>query len=126
MTSTIRTREQRTGWLLIAPALLLLALIYAYPIVRSFWLSLFTQNLGTELQPIFSGLNNYGRMAQDGRFWGTIGNTLVFTISSLILELILGMGIALVLNQAFRARGAVRTIAILPWALPTAPILCRL
>lgn len=122
MADTIRTREQRTGWLLLAPALLVLAVVYAYPVVRSFWLSLFTQNLGTELKPVFSGLDNYARMVQDGRFWQTIGNSLVFTISSLLLELILGMGIALVLNQAFRGRGTVRTIAILPWALPTALI----
>lgn len=122
MTNSIRAREQRTGWLLLAPALLILGLIYAYPIGRSFWLSLFTQNLGTELHPVFSGLSNYGRMSLDGRFWQAIGNTLVFTVSSLILELALGMGIALILNQAFWGRGAMRTIAILPWALPTAII----
>lgn len=122
MTDTIRAREQRTGWLLLLPALIVLLLVYAYPIGRSFWLSLFTQNLGTELQPIFSGFDNYGRMVQDGRFWQSIFNTTVFTLSSLILELILGMGIALVLNQAFRGRSLVRTIAIIPWALPTALI----
>jgi multiple sugar transport system permease protein len=122
MTTTIRDRERRTGWLLIIPAMLILAFVYAYPILRSFWLSLFTENLGTQLQPVFTGLSNYGRMIQDGRFWQTIANTMVFTLSTLILELILGMGIALVLNQAFRGRGAVRTIAILPWALPTALI----
>lgn len=122
MTSTIRSREKRTGWLLLAPALLILAAVYAYPIARSFWLSLFTQNLGTQLEPVFNGLGNYVRMVQDGRFWQTIANTMVFTISSLVLELILGLAIALVLNQAFKGRGGVRTIAILPWALPTALI----
>lgn len=122
MTRTIESRERRTGWMLLAPALLILAAVYAYPITRSIWLSLFNQNLGTKLEPVFTGLSNYGRMGQDGRFWQTIGNTMVFTVSSLLLELILGMGIALVLNQAFRGRGIVRTIAILPWALPTALI----
>ncbi|GAB4366954.1 MAG: sugar ABC transporter permease [Elainellaceae cyanobacterium] len=120
--STIRTREKRTGWILLTPALLILALVYAYPILRSFWLSLFAQNLGTQLQPVFTGLDNYGRMFQDGRFWQTIMNSMVFTISSLVLELLLGICIALVLDQAFRGRGAVRTIAIIPWALPTALI----
>ncbi|MDG2617513.1 sugar ABC transporter permease [Thermoleptolyngbya sichuanensis XZ-Cy5] len=114
--------NRRTGWLLVAPALLLLAVVYAYPILRAFWLGLFTQNLGTELQPVFSGFENLGRMAADGRFWQSLGNTTVFTLASLTLELILGMGMALVLNQAFRGRGWVRTIAILPWALPTALI----
>ncbi|MBE9182770.1 sugar ABC transporter permease [Oculatella sp. LEGE 06141] len=122
MADTIRAREQRTGWILIAPALLVLALVYAYPILRSFWLSLFTQNLGTGLEPVFSGLDNYARMFQDGRFWQSIFNTSVFTFSAIILELILGMGIALVLDQSIRGRGLVRTIAIIPWALPTALI----
>jgi multiple sugar transport system permease protein len=99
-----------------------LALVYAYPILRAFWLSLFTENLGTQLQPVFSGFANYERMVFDGRFWASIANTTVFTVSSLVLELGLGMGIALVLNQNFKGRGALRTIAILPWALPTALI----
>lgn len=117
---TLRRREQQTGWILVAPAILLLLLVFAYPILRAFWLSLFTQNLGTELKLVFSGLTNYGRMLEDGRFWQTLWNTTVFTTASVVLELILGMAIALVLNQPFKGRGFVRTISLLPWALPTA------
>jgi multiple sugar transport system permease protein len=98
----------------------MLGLVFAYPIVRAFWLSLFTQNLGTQLQLVFSGFDNYGRMVGDGRFWQSMWNTTVFTSASVLLELIIGMGVALVLNQSFRGRGIVRTISLLPWALPTA------
>jgi multiple sugar transport system permease protein len=49
-----------------------------------------------------------------------MGNTTLFTVVSVFLELLLGLAIALVLNQSFRGRGIVRTIAIIPWALPTA------
>jgi multiple sugar transport system permease protein len=119
---TLRSREQRTAWILLAPALLLLLFVFAYPIVRAFWLSVFTRNLGTELQPVFSGWENYVRMAGDGRFWQSLWATAVFTTASVISELLIGLGIALVLNQAFFGRGIVRTIAILPWALPTALI----
>lgn len=121
-TDTIRAREQRTAWILLIPALLLLAFVFAYPIGRAFWLSLFTKNLGTELQPVFSGLENYARMAGDGRFWQSFTTSAIFTTSSVVIELFLGMGIALVLNQSFPGRSLVRTIAILPWALPTALI----
>ncbi|NER86091.1 MULTISPECIES: sugar ABC transporter permease [unclassified Moorena] len=121
-TDPIAAQEQRTGWLLVTPALLLLLLVYGYPILRSFWLSLFTKNLGTQLQPVFSGLNNYGRMIGDGRFWQSLWNTVIFTSVSVALELVLGIAIALILNQTFKGRGIVRTIAILPWALPTALI----
>lgn len=118
----IRDRERKTGWLLVAPAFALLLLVYAYPILRSFWLSLFTENLSTGLEPVFSGAENFTRMAGDGRFWQSLGNTAVFTGFSLVAELVLGLIIALTLNQVFFGRGGVRTIAILPWALPTAMI----
>lgn len=117
---TIRGRDQLTGWILVTPALLLLFLVFAYPIGRAFVLSLFDKNLGTNLQAEFTGLSNYARMFGDGRFWQSIWNTSIFTTASVILELIFGLGIALVLNQSFPGRGAVRTIAIIPWALPTA------
>lgn len=116
----IREREQRTGLFLLLPALFLLLLVFAYPIGRAFWLSLFTQNLGTQLQTEFSGMYNYGRMVGDGRFWRSMLNTSIFTAASVLLELVLGMGVALVLNQSFKGRGLVRTITLIPWALPTA------
>jgi multiple sugar transport system permease protein len=119
---TIRGREQRTALILLLPALLMLLFVFGYPIARAFWLSLFTQNLGTNLEPEFSRFDNYARMAGDGRFWQSFRTTSIFTIVTVFLELILGMGVALILNQRFFGRGVVRTIAILPWALPTALI----
>ncbi len=111
--------NQKTGWILLFPALFLLFLVFLYPISRAFVLSLFTQNLGTQLEPVFSGLANYQRMLGDGRFWQSLNNTAIFTVISVSLELVLGLCIALVLNQSFFGRGIVRTIAIIPWALPT-------
>jgi multiple sugar transport system permease protein len=119
---TLQSREQRTAWILLTPALLLLLFVFGYPILRAFWLSVFTKNLGTELQAVFSGFDNYLRMAGDGRFWQSLWATTVFTTASVLSELLLGLGIALVLNQRFFGRGIVRTTAILPWALPTALI----
>ena len=119
---TIRSREQKTALILLIPAMLLLLLVFGYPIARAFWLSLFTENLGTQLQPVFSGFDNYGRMMGDGRFWQSFLVTTIFTSASVILELLFGLVIALVLNQQFFGRGLIRTTAILPWALPTALI----
>ncbi|MFP4102459.1 carbohydrate ABC transporter permease [Coleofasciculus sp.] len=118
--SSIRQKEIRTGWLLTLLAILILVMVFAYPIGRAFWLSLFSQNLGTELQAEFTGLDNYARLVGDGRFWQSIWQTTVFTLSSILIELVLGMGIALVLNRGFFGRGLVRTAALIPWALPTA------
>ena len=116
----LNKQEKTTGWLLLLPALLILALVFVYPIARAFYLSWFTENLGTQLQPVFAGLGNYQRMLEDGRFWQSIFNTSIFTLFSVVIELLLGLGVALVLNKSFFGRGVVRTIAIVPWALPTA------
>jgi len=116
----INQREKLTGWLLLLPALFILGLVFIYPIARAFYLSWFTENLGTQLEPVFSGLSNYQRMLGDGRFWQSLYNTSIFTFISVFLELFLGLGVALVLNKSFFGRGVVRTIAIIPWALPTA------
>jgi multiple sugar transport system permease protein len=117
---TINKQEKITGWLLLFPALLILASVFIYPIARAFWLSWFAENLGTQLEPVFTGLTNYQRMLGDGRFWQSLFNTSIFTLISVVIELLLGLVIALVLNKSFFGRGIVRTIAIIPWALPTA------
>lgn len=117
---SIRQKEIQTGWLLSLLAILILIMVFAYPIGQAFWSSLFTKNLGTELQPEFSGLANYVRLVGDGRFWQSMWHTTVFTLSSILIEFVFGLAIALVLNQAFLGRGLVRTAALIPWALPTA------
>ncbi|MEL6439912.1 MAG: sugar ABC transporter permease [Cyanobacteria bacterium J06621_8] len=117
---TFSKQEKLTGWLMLLPALLLLGLVFIYPIARAFWLSWFTENLATQLQPVFTGSGNYQRMLGDGRFWQSLWNTSIFTIISVVLELLLGLSVALALNKSFTGRGVVRTIAIIPWALPTA------
>ncbi|NJK30323.1 MAG: sugar ABC transporter permease, partial [Acaryochloris sp. SU_5_25] len=88
--NTLHDREQRTGWLFVAPALILLLIVFAYPIGRAFWLSLLTKNLGTNLKPVFTGVGNYSRMMGDGRFWQSLGNTAFFTAIAVTVELILG------------------------------------
>lgn len=120
--ASIRAIEQRIGTYFLVPAVLVLVLVFGYPILRSFWLGLFAQNLGTNLESVFVGLDNYIRILGDGHFWQTFWNTIRFTVISVTLELILGLAIALALNTSFRGRGVVRTIAIIPWALPTALI----
>jgi len=120
--TTIQSREQRVGLYLLLPSIAVLLCVFAYPVARSIWLGFFAENLGTELKPVFTGLSNYTRILGDGHFWQTLGVTTRFTVISVVVELILGMGIALVLNQPFRGRNVLRTIAIIPWALPTALI----
>ncbi len=68
----------------------------------------------------YIGFNNYTRLFQDARFGQATGNTFVFTLISVSVELVLGMALALVMNKAMRGIGLVRTTALIPWAIPTA------
>lgn len=106
--------------LLTLPALLLLALVFAVPLLRYGWLSFHADSVITGLQPVPNGGANWLRLIEDERFWQDTVQTLRFAGLSVGLELLLGLALALLLNQSWRGRTAVRTITLLPWALPTA------
>ncbi len=113
------------GWstervLLLAPALLLLGLVVALPILRVVQLSLCRVELEGGIVTRWTGLDQFGWLWQDGRWWTALRNTTVFTVLSVSLEMVLGTAFALLLHQRFRGRGGVRALAMLPWALPTA------
>lgn len=68
----------------------------------------------------FIGLKAYGNLIKDTRFWKALGHTLIFTVISVGFELVLGMLLALIMNKAMKGIGLVRTVALIPWAIPTA------
>ena len=113
--STIRER-----WTLIAPAFVLLLLVIAIPILRVFWLSFLHADLVGHQRFAFAGFAQYERLWNDERWLRALGNTVMFTCSSVAIELLLGLAFALLLHRAFRGRGLVRTLVTLPWVLPTA------
>ena len=112
-----RSRERL--WLLL-PALTLLGLVVVVPILRVIQLSLCRVELTGRIDVRWAGLAQYARLWQDGRWWAALGNTAVFTLCSVALEMVLGTVFALLLNREFRGRGAARALVVLPWALPTA------
>lgn len=105
--------------LLMAPALLLLLAVFLWPMLDYAWLSLQAQTVFTGLKPVPVGLANWERLLGDGRFWQDAAQTLRFAVVSVGLELLLGLAIALLLHQSWRGRGLVRSLSLLPWALPT-------
>ncbi|HZZ42891.1 MAG TPA: sugar ABC transporter permease [Tepidisphaeraceae bacterium] len=112
--------DQTFAAILLTPAFLFVACLAIYPIIRVIWLSFFTQNLGTELHPQFTGITNYTRLLNDGHYFAALRTTLIFTFFAVSSELILGMTMALLLNETFRGRSIARAAALVPWALPTA------
>lgn len=121
-----RTRV-RSAWQFLAPMLVVLALVAAWPLGRTIWYSFTDANLTDLSQSKFIGFENYlanydGEWAgilADGVWWKAVGNTLWFTVISIILETILGFIVALVLNANFRGRAFVRAAVLIPWAIPT-------
>jgi multiple sugar transport system permease protein len=105
--------------LLMAPALLLLLAVFLWPMLDYAWLSLQAQTVFTGLKPVPVGLANWERLLGDGRFWQDAAQTLRFAVVSVGLELLLGLAIALLLHQSWRGRSLVRSLSLLPWALPT-------
>ena len=102
---------------LVLPTVILILAVAAYPILNSIWLSFLDNPLSPVAQ--FIGLRNYALLVSDSTFHSSISVTFIFTIISVALETILGLGIALLINGTFPGRGLVRTSILVPWAFPT-------
>jgi multiple sugar transport system permease protein len=110
-----------TAWLLMLPALTLLAAVFVGPLIRYAWLSAHATSVLTALVPVANGGANWHRLAQDARFWQDASQTLRFAAVSVGLELVLGLALALLLRGprgGGAAGGGLRTAVLLPWALP--------
>ena len=107
--------EQRFGFFLILPSLIILSLIALYPILRNLFLS-FTKS------GQFVGLSNFLLLFRDGRFHTSLFNTFLLCVISVPIQLCLGLIFAIVVHERFFGRELVRTTVFLPWALPTAVI----
>jgi len=113
-------RERLFAWGLLTPCLFFVALFAFYPIAQSMVLSLHRIILSLpQLGDPFVGLANYVRLAQDPEALRALVNTCLFVLVSTILELGLGMVMALVMDQAIKGRSLLRAALLIPWAIPT-------
>ncbi len=111
-------RPARAGWLLVLPALALLAALTLYPVAYGIWISFFSKHSFFPEQS-FVGLGNYAAVFADEEFWRSVKLGLIYSASTIALQLALGLGAALLLNETFPARGLVRAVAIFPYVIPT-------
>ena len=126
-TSWLAASRTRSAWLFLAPMLVLLALVAGWPLLRTIWLGFTDADTLRIGEARWIGFDNflarhdgrwYGVLA-DPVWWHTVRNTLVFTVFSVSIETLLGLGIALVLHRTFPGRGLVRAAILIPWAIPT-------
>jgi multiple sugar transport system permease protein/N,N'-diacetylchitobiose transport system permease protein len=111
--------EQGFAFLLLSPAAALILAVVLLPLAITFAYTLIDMNLLSDSKGKFVGLANYASVIGSSWFWESLGRTLYFTFVSLILETGLGLLYALLLNGSFPGVGVLRSIVILPWAIPT-------
>ncbi|GAA0310453.1 multiple sugar transport system permease protein [Gracilibacillus halotolerans] len=105
-------------YILISPALLIVAFVVFYPIIEAIFMSFQNYDLRRPDKISFIGLKNYIEMFQDEIFWTAVKNTLIWVILGVGLQFIFGFILALLLNQQFKGRGIVRAVSLIPWATP--------
>src|SRR6185436_5467755 len=113
-----RLPEAVTGWLLLMPALALLLGLTLYPVLYGAWLSLFAKHSFFPEQN-WVGLGNYAYILQDSEFWASVWRGVVYAGTTIVLQIVLGLAAALVLNEMFPGRNLLRAIVIFPYVIPT-------
>jgi multiple sugar transport system permease protein len=111
-------RENSLGLILMIPAMAILVTFIAYPFFLGIWYSLVNARIGVPGE--FVGIQNFINNAQNGIFQQTLRNTFVYTAFATVFKLVLGMALALLMNQHFPFKGLVRAGLLLPWIIPTA------
>ena len=115
-----QAQQDRTAWLLLTPMIAIMVLVTAFPLLNTLWLAFTDASLtGQGYVWQWVGFENFAYILDDADFRAAVGHTAYFTVFSVSAEVVLGVLVALLLNQEFRGRAYVRALLILPWALPT-------
>lgn len=126
MTATAHTAnrksERRLAILLIAPAIILMLAVTAYPIGYAMWLSLQRYNFATPADTAFVGLANYQTVLTSRLWWTAFVVTLAITVISVAFELVLGLALALAMHRTLVGKGVVRTAVLIPYGIVTAAV----
>jgi multiple sugar transport system permease protein len=111
--------ERKLGWMLCAPAVVVMLAVTAYPILYAIYLSLQRADLRFPGKNTFIGLDNYVTVLSSHLWWADLAHTVIITGISVAIELVLGMLLALVMHRALFGRGLIRTSALIPYGIVT-------
>jgi multiple sugar transport system permease protein len=109
--------ERRLGWMLCAPAVIVMVAVTAYPIAYAVYLSLERYDLRFPNESKFIGLDNYQAVLSSPYWWESLARTLIITLISVAIELVLGMLLALLMHRTLFGRGTVRTAILVPYGI---------
>lgn len=116
-------RQNRVGYLLIAPAVISILVLSVYPLINGIWISFLNYDMtkaNSETFGTFAGLKNYLVVFANSKYQNAVKNSVIWTLVNIAAQLALAMAVALVLNEKLKGRGFFRTVALLPWAIPAA------
>jgi multiple sugar transport system permease protein len=112
-------RERRIGIQLLLPSVAFVGILIIIPIVYDFYLTFHYVSVFNPRNPKFVGFENYIRLLNEEAFWSDLVTAIIYTFSSVALQLVLGLAVALFLNQNFAGRNLLRGIVLLPYLIPT-------
>ncbi|WP_340540993.1 carbohydrate ABC transporter permease [Nocardioides sp. GXZ039] len=111
--------EARLGQRLVAPAIILMLVVTAFPMLRALYLSLFNYSLTAPDDREFVGLSNYLVALTDPLLWKTTGVTVLYMVVTVAFELVIGFAFAMVMHRVIFARGVIRTSILIPYGIIT-------
>jgi multiple sugar transport system permease protein len=111
--------ENRLAWKLVAPAIVVMLVVTAYPMIRALYLSLFQYRLTAPDDREFVGLSNYWSVLTDSLWWQDVFNTVLIMVVTVAFELVIGFAFALVMHRLIFARGTIRTSILIPYGIIT-------
>ncbi len=114
----LANNKAATAWLLMLPSLIIIFGLIGYPIIKAIGISFFEYKMTRPDNNDFIFLGNYISILSDIYFWKSMGRTMLFMVASIVLEFSIGIAVAQLLNTKFVGRGLLRTIIIIPWAIP--------
>ncbi len=114
----LKAGERRTGWLFVLPALVAFSLVIALPFLRALGFA-FTRNDLATPEPVFIGLDNFRTILSSPETLGAFTTTAIYVTLATGFTVVIGLAWAILLNQPFRGRGALRALSLLPWVLPS-------
>jgi multiple sugar transport system permease protein len=114
-----KAAERRLGWYLCSPAAIFMLLVAGYPIVYSVILSFKRYDLRFPDQQGWVGFSNYATVLTNSFWWDTFGVTMLITVVSVAVELVLGMGLAVIMYRTLVAKGLLRTTVLIPYGIVT-------
>ncbi|HEY0123764.1 MAG TPA: sugar ABC transporter permease [Rhizobium sp.] len=118
MSARLARRDHRAAWLFLVPIIVVMLVVALWPLARTFFFAFTDAYLDNPSAYSMIGIDNFIEVIQDHGWWVAVKNTLVFTVISVAIETVLGIVIALLVNEAIPGRGLARAAILVPWAIP--------